>query len=77
MKHFFLASFILLIGKAASKTCYWDSDCSVDSAQCCVNNVCHSSKTCSIQRDYPRPNFSVCYHVDDCESGCCHNGFCT
>jgi hypothetical protein len=57
--------------------CYWDSECSSTSIQCCVGGLCRSEASCEVLRSYPLPNFQACYRNADCSSGCCNNNFCT
>lgn len=66
-----------LLVASALGACYWDSDCSATSPQCCIGGVCQSESSCSVLRSYPRPNFQQCAISGDCRSGCCMEGFCT
>ena len=64
-------------GAVKPKSCYWDSECSSTAGECCSSYKCRSLDSCSILRNYPLSNFQNCYSSGDCQSGCCHNNFCT
>jgi hypothetical protein len=75
-----LAACLLVLSVNAAPrptSCYWDIDCSASHSECCVGNRCRSENSCQVLRAYPLPNFQACFKQTDCQSGCCHNNFCT